>query len=219
MASLRKSKLLDTGSLLLLLTVVTIFLAPVLPLPARSVLYPIGFTGIFILSAMHLQDHHKMHVTAAILLTVVSNVSLAAGLEWLSIGSRMLQLLYFLWVVVSLVRQIASSREVNKQVIISSITAYFLLGLALAIMVALLAMLIPGAYHFELSEARDPNRYQLLQQVTYYTFVTYSTTGYGDLLPTHPASQSLAIAIASAGQLYIAIIIAMLVGKYSAARA
>lgn len=211
-----RSFILNTGAFLLLLTGLTIFVTPVLPVVWQGILYPLGYTGIFILSALHLQDHRRLHVTAAILLTIVLHLSLLAGLEWVSIGSRIMQLLYFLWVVVSLVKQIASSREVNRHVIVSSITAYFLLGLAMAIMVALLALMVPGAYNFESLAQHDPNRYQLLQKATYYTFVTYTTTGYGDLLPTHPLSQSLGIVIASVGQLYIAIIIAMLVGKYTA---
>ncbi|MCU0394553.1 MAG: ion channel [Chitinophagaceae bacterium] len=211
-----RSFILNTGAFLLLLTGLTIFVTPVLPLAWQSILFPLGYTGIFVLSALHLQDHRRLHVTMAILLTVVLHLALLAGLEWLSIGSRMFQFLYFLWVVVSLVKQIASSREVNRQVIVSSVTAYFLLGLAMSIMVALLALLVPGSYNFEPLTEHDPNRYRLWQQSTYYTFVTYTTTGYGDLLPTHPLSQSLAIAISGAGQLYIAIIIAMLVGKYTA---
>ena len=49
----------------------------------------------------------------------------------------------------------------------------------------------------------------------YYTFMTFTTTGYGDIAPTHPISKSLAVLISVVGQLYVAVVIAMLVGKYA----
>ena len=55
-----------------------------------------------------------------------------------------------------------------------------------------------------------------LADVTYFTFVTMSTLGYGDVLPGIPLTRSLSIFISITGQIYLAVIIAMLVGKYSA---
>jgi hypothetical protein len=55
----------------------------------------------------------------------------------------------------------------------------------------------------------------LLHEYIYYTFVTFTTLGYGDIIPLQPISKSLALLISISGQIYIAIIIAMLVGKYA----
>jgi hypothetical protein len=48
----------------------------------------------------------------------------------------------------------------------------------------------------------------------YYSFVTLTTTGYGDVTPVHPVARSLAIAEALTGQLYLAITLARLVALY-----
>jgi hypothetical protein len=45
----------------------------------------------------------------------------------------------------------------------------------------------------------------------YYSFVTLTTVGYGDITPLHPTARSLAMAEALIGQLYPAILIARLV--------
>ena len=45
--------------------------------------------------------------------------------------------------------------------------------------------------------------------------MTYTTTGYGEVVPKHPFSKSLTVLITGSGQLYVAIIIAMLIGKYA----
>ena len=45
----------------------------------------------------------------------------------------------------------------------------------------------------------------------YFSFVTLSTVGYGDITPVHPIARTLAMAEALAGQLYLAVLIARLV--------
>lgn len=48
----------------------------------------------------------------------------------------------------------------------------------------------------------------------YYSFITMSTVGYGDIIPRIPETQTLAYVISITGQLYVAIIIAFLFGKF-----
>lgn len=48
---------------------------------------------------------------------------------------------------------------------------------------------------------------------TYYSFVTLTTMGYGDITPLHPVARLLAIAEALTGQLYLAILVARLVSQ------
>jgi hypothetical protein len=50
----------------------------------------------------------------------------------------------------------------------------------------------------------------------YFSFVTLATLGYGDIVPLKPYTRSLATLITITGQFYIAIIVALLVGKFSA---
>jgi hypothetical protein len=47
----------------------------------------------------------------------------------------------------------------------------------------------------------------------YYSFITMSTVGYGDIIPCIPETQTLAYFLSITGQLYVAIIIAFLIGK------
>ncbi len=49
------------------------------------------------------------------------------------------------------------------------------------------------------------------QQLTYFSFVTLTTLGYGDMTPTSPITRSLAIAEAATGVLYVAVLVARLV--------
>ncbi len=211
-------RLFDAGFILLVLTLTTIFILPTLPLAVLKFAYPLFFSGIFVMSALSLEKRRKQHFTTALVLTAVLLLTVFTDLLWLRLTSRILQLLYFLFIVIALVKQIASTEKANKQVIVNSIAAYFLLGFACTILVVIVDFAIPGAYTFAAQDMGDPSKFATMGEITYYTFITYTTTGYGDLVPLLPISRSLAILIASSGQLYIAIIIAMLVGKYASSR-
>lgn len=85
------------------------------------------------------------------------------------------------------------------------IAGYLLLGLTWAAAYALLETLRPGAFSGALGVAGGHRAF------VYFSFVTLTTVGYGDVLPVHPAARSLAVLEAVTGPLYIAILLARLV--------
>ncbi len=94
-----------------------------------------------------------------------------------------------------------------------------LLGLTFSLLVTLVAAYYPDASDFSADLATKGQVAEKSSDFTYYAFVTFTTLGYGDLLPTAPVSKSLATLMGVTGQLYVAVILAMLVGKYSSSRA
>jgi hypothetical protein len=99
-------------------------------------------------------------------------------------------------------------------VLLESVSGYLLLGICFSIMVALLESINPNSFNFnQVSETINQNNLYNIEYM-YFSFVSFTSTGYGDYLPLVPAAKSLSILISITGQLYIAIIIAMIVGKY-----
>jgi hypothetical protein len=103
------------------------------------------------------------------------------------------------------VAQAFRSGPVNVHRIQGAVAAYLLLGLAWASAYELVAALAPGAF----ASAQSLGRHS--QAWIYYSFVTLTTVGYGDVTPLHPAARSLAVLEALVGQLYPAILLARLV--------
>jgi voltage-gated potassium channel len=66
----------------------------------------------------------------------------------------------------------------------------------------------PGSFEFARSSDLTAARPQVL---TYFSFVTLSTVGYGDVLPVSPTTRACACMEAVAGQFYLAVIVAGLV--------
>ncbi len=92
--------------------------------------------------------------------------------------------------------------------IVGAVVFYLLLGLMWANVYTIVVLVRPEAFQFPVAP-RSAN--ELVAQLIYFSFVTLTTTGYGDVLPLHPLARSLANLEALVGQLYPAILIARLV--------
>jgi len=88
------------------------------------------------------------------------------------------------------------------------ICIYLLIGMVWASAFQLVEQLYPGSFHF-VSAPEDID--QLTSKLTYFSFSTLTTIGFGDVHPLHPFARSLAIAEAVMGQLFPAIFIGALV--------
>jgi hypothetical protein len=94
--------------------------------------------------------------------------------------------------------------------VIGGIAGYLLIGYTWAYAYQLLLEHVPAAIHFAPGMAESlPGQ---LKYLIYFSFTTLTTVGYGDVAPAHPIARSLAVAEATVGQLYLAILIATLVG-------
>lgn len=98
---------------------------------------------------------------------------------------------------------------INLHRIQGAAAAYLLLGLGWGSAYELVMLLSPGAIAFSNGTAFDIATLPI--KLVYFSFVTLTTLGYGDIVPVHAAARSLAVAEALVGQLYPAILIARLV--------
>ena len=142
-------------------------------------------------------------------------ISFIFQLPLLDTLSQTTNILFFMLIVARFIIQIARKKEVDANVIIESIDGYLLLGMAYAVIVSVVHHNVPNAFKFPGTSGLDPYNPIYLNDYIYYTFVTFTTLGYGDITPLVPVSKSLSLLISISGQIYIAIIIAMLVGKYA----
>jgi hypothetical protein len=85
-----------------------------------------------------------------------------------------------------------------------AIAVYLLLGFIWAQAYELVALWHPGAFTGAVGGSGS-------LPWTYYSFVTLTTMGYGDIMPVHPLARAVAVLEALTGQLYLAIMLARLV--------
>jgi hypothetical protein len=116
------------------------------------------------------------------------------------------------FVVANLLRFVLRAPSVNIEVLCASISAYLMLGLLWTVAYWLVDQLTPGAFAFNTNDGRQSihgfNAF-------YFSFVTLSTVGFGDITPVSKIARMLAAMEAITGLLYVAVLIARLVALYS----
>jgi hypothetical protein len=118
------------------------------------------------------------------------------------------------FVVMNLLRFVLRASSVNTEVLCASISAYLMLGLMWTMAYWLVDQLTPGgAFSFNTNAGtHSMNGFTGF----YFSFITLSTVGYGDITPVSRIARWLAAMEAMTGLLYVAVLIARLVSLYSA---
>jgi voltage-gated potassium channel len=122
-------------------------------------------------------------------------------------------LLLVAFVVVNLLRFILHAPSVNLEVLCASVSAYLMLGLLWTIAYWLVAAISPTAFAFNTTTVAKESMHGF--NAFYFSFVTLSTVGYGDITPVSKVARMLAAMEAMTGLLYVAVLIARLVALYS----
>lgn len=105
-------------------------------------------------------------------------------------------------------RQVMFTGVVDRNKIIGSICIYLLLGLLWAFAYLIVEAFLPGSMTGLEHDLWQENTSELI----YYSIVTLTTLGYGDITPTQPITQFLAYMEAVTGVFYMAILVASLIG-------
>jgi hypothetical protein len=108
------------------------------------------------------------------------------------------------------------TEEVSMDTVVGGICVYLLIGLCFAMVFILMTHLIPGSFSrsgiaIERIET-DPSAHATT--LLFFSFVTLTTLGYGDVTPVDDMAQMFAVSEALIGQLYLAIFVARLVALY-----
>jgi hypothetical protein len=111
--------------------------------------------------------------------------------------------LYF-YIVSLLVKNLLSVRVVTANLIYCAISIYLLIGIMWAGIYSIVEGISPGSF----SGPSEP------VDLVYFSFVTLTTVGFGDVVPVSVLAQRLSIFEAAMGSIYMAVIIAMIVGRY-----
>lgn len=114
--------------------------------------------------------------------------------------------LLFLCFCIILVRQLLKIKDVNLQFILGPLLGFLYLG-------------IIGGILFESIHLMDVNSFHLIEDYSgysfyYFSFISITTVGYGDITPLTAPAQSLTLVLNIIGQFYLAIVIGVFVGKY-----
>ncbi|MCG8580154.1 MAG: potassium channel family protein [Bacteroidales bacterium] len=201
-------QLMSNWGLLIILTF-TIFVLPLLTSFVRFRLFEIFISLIVLISTIATSEEGKPKVIFQVIIAFVAIwVTRVADLVVINYLATIWLVVFFMLRVLKFVRRLSRKEDVNSLVIIEAINGYLLIGVGFGILIDMVTYRFAGAFNF--GETTQVNH---IYDSFYYTFVSMTTLGYGDLLPVTPVAKSLALMITLCGQFYLVIIMALLVGR------
>jgi len=199
--------------LLLLVSMVLLFtLRPLLSdFVSVSFLMEIFFSLVLLSGIYAASDTKKKFVTAlflAIPTLLAEWSSRFAEMPVIEMVKLVFTILFLGYTAIVILVFIFRQKKVTAELIAGAVCVYFLLGLLWGAIYPLLEAAHPGSFATPEETGADNTRF------IYYSFVTLTTLGYGDITPLTAPARSFSILEAIIGQLYLAVLIARLVGTY-----
>lgn len=202
-----------------------------------------GALFVLMLSGLNAIAERRRHLLVGVLLAApavgLTVIGLAGQNFTLYVASQYLYLAFFVYLAVHILRWTMRQHEVTSETIYGAVNVYLLMALIWGVAYYAIALAYPGSFHFpeavELGTVQTA-RVEALEAgvelppipewtevansaqgtMMYYSFVTITTLGYGDIFPASDATRILAMLEATLGQLFLVILVARLVGLYTA---
>ncbi len=128
------------------------------------------------------------------------------GIPWLEFAAHVLTVFFLMLVAMLIVSHVLKTEKVTREKIFGALSVYLLLGVIWAFLYLVVDVLAPGSFRYGQVRALTD------AEMVYYSFVTLTTLGYGDIVPVAPSVRALATLEAITGQLYLTVLVARLVG-------
>ncbi len=160
----------------------------------------------------------RLRLNTGIGFTVCTLIIVVLGILLDRVGLSYLHLLvlmfFYIWVTWLAARQVLFTGQIDRNKIVGAICIYLLIGLIWALMYLFIAQSVPGAFN----GMEQVVWYENFADAAYYSFVTLTTLGYGDISPVTPVARFLVYMEAIVGVFYMAILVASLIGMRVSAR-
>jgi len=194
---------------LLVLLVINLFvLGPLIRELERLVLLRDMFFSLVLLAGLLTMTRYKsvqaVFVVFVTLTVIVHWMTVASSARALMSLDACFSFLCMLALTAVVLAQVNREGPVTGHRVRGAVAGYLLLGMSCALAYALIEHLFPGSFQMAAADQQSDAFY-------YFSIVTLTTLGYGDITALHPVARSVVMIEALVGQLYPAILIARLV--------
>ncbi len=200
--------------LILIIGVPVAYDLELISLPLSKVL---GISSLLAIGVGSLRGAGRLFHVAIFLVVVgiiLNILSVALDNDALHIISQLTLFVFLLLTTFNTLRKVAVGNDISLNRIVGAVCVYLLLGVMWSIAYSVLEYLQPGSFK-GLTELATP---AWNPDWIYFSFVTITTLGYGDITPLTQTARSLTVSEAIVGQFFIAVLVAGLVSAYISAR-
>jgi hypothetical protein len=191
--------------------------------PAWSVLTATAWNAALVALLFAASPHRRTHKFG---LTLCAIDFVVHPLAAFGVVPRLIHLHSFLafsmmlYAIVWILSEVFTAKRVTPRTLQQALCVYLLIGMSLAQLYLLIDMVQPGSFRFPNGLSDPTASYDMRRRETfelmYFSLVTLSTVGYGDVVPVRSIARIIAALEAVVGQIYLAVLIARLVGLHVA---
>ncbi|TDI16415.1 MAG: two pore domain potassium channel family protein [Acidobacteria bacterium] len=167
------------------------------------------FLSTILLSAAYAASESRGYFILASILAVPAFVlrwiNNFVGNPWLEFVAGVLTVLFLLLVAALILSHVLKAERVSREKIFGALSVYLIFGVVWSLLYMMEDFLVPGSFRYAEGVRTD-------FELVYYSFVTLTTLGYGDIVPVSPSARALVTLEALTGQLYLTVLVARLVG-------
>lgn len=176
-----------------------------------------GYSTLMLIGIWGLPRHNylfRFGLALALLSVTFTAINIFYDGIAIDLGLVVVFLLFSISSAVIATRHVFGGTQVDRNLIYGAMCVYLLMGLIWAILYGLIFQFLPGSFNgIEGVDGKAP-----MDTLLYFSFITLASLGYGDITPVAPLARTLAYFEVIGGQLYIAIMLAGLVGLFLNAR-
>jgi voltage-gated potassium channel len=181
-----------------------------------------GCFDLMLISSLFVISRSRKTLIAAVVLSIpaliLQGLSVVNTHNLVRAAGLIFTILFLGYITALIIRALFRARTITSDLICASLCAYLLLGIFWASIYSLTEIFLPGSFsisdvHTGVSGALDVSGTESGFAI-YYSLVTLSTLGYGDVIPANSISRVLSSGEAVVGQIYLAVLVARLVGLH-----
>jgi voltage-gated potassium channel len=204
--------------LLLLSSILLLFvITPVVESFRHGVLIMNAVAAVVLLAGSYTLSERKRLFAVAVALSAISIMAtwvlLITQQTWAAILSHSCVIVLIIFFSITILDYVLRGTRITLDKIFAAVCVYLLIGYAWTFAYALIDELDPGSFVILTTPSNNSYVARVLE-MRYLSFMTLTTVGYGDVVPHSDAARTLAALEAVAGQIYLTVLIARLVGLH-----
>ncbi len=138
---------------------------------------------------------------------------------WLELSVYSVSAFFVVYTMAIIILRIIQVRAVSIHTISAALSLYLLLGILCALLYTIIETAAPGSLATSGGKLQHLVRsVDLFPPLLYFSFTTITTLGFGDIYPVSATARAVVILEAVAGQMYLVVMVAVLVGMFANAR-
>ena len=171
-----KKNIRNSNLSLLIIIFIFLFILPFMQPVMYRIFFEVFFLGIFVAAALTSGKLFKKILFITLTISTIEFVSYLLSMKYLLMISRFTSFLFLILITIMLIRDVAKSKRVTLLVLLQAVNGYLLLGIAFSLIVVFIELINPGAFQLGTTST---DKIEFIN-VSYYTFITMTTLGYGD---------------------------------------